>query len=118
MDIPQIAPADIARQADALKAQGLQPVLLDVREPDEWAMASVAESTVPALRVQRTAMQTVPGALGTLDAAQPVFVLCHHGMRSQQVALFLRSRGFEQVYNVAGGIDAWSRTVDPTVPRY
>jgi rhodanese-related sulfurtransferase len=45
-------------------------------------------------------------------------VLCHHGGRSMQVAMFLAQHGFERVANVAGGIDAWSRDVDPSVPRY
>jgi len=53
-----------------------------------------------------------------LNPAQPVVCYCHHGVRSQQVVAFLRRQGFDSVYNLAGGIDAWSQEVDPSVPRY
>jgi rhodanese-related sulfurtransferase len=63
-------------------------------------------------------MNEVPGRLSELDPTQPVLSLCHHGMRSLQVAHFLERQGFEQVFNIAGGIDAWSREVDASVPLY
>ncbi len=55
-----------------------------------------------------------------LDGLQgdPVILHCHHGMRSQQAAMFLKQKGFSKVYNLAGGIDAWSQAVDSAVPRY
>jgi rhodanese-related sulfurtransferase len=63
-------------------------------------------------------MGVIPPRLGELDPLQPIACLCHHGGRSMQVAAFLESRGFAYVANIAGGINAWSAEVDPTVPRY
>ena len=63
-------------------------------------------------------MRDVPARLAELDPAQPVVCICHHGARSAQVVAFLERSGFESVYNLAGGIDAWSQDVDPKVARY
>ena len=63
-------------------------------------------------------MGELAGRLGELDPAQPVVCVCHHGARSAQVVAFLERLGFESVYNLAGGIDAWSQDVDPKVARY
>jgi len=63
-------------------------------------------------------MNDIPGRLAELDPQRPVAVLCHHGARSQRVAMFLASNGFATVANVAGGIDAWSLERDASVPRY
>ena len=92
-----------------------QPVLLDVREPWEVQTASFS---LPGVRSVHIPMNEIPARLGELDPAQPVLSLCHHGMRSMQVAVFLERQGFAQVFNVAGGIDAWSREVDASVPLY
>jgi rhodanese-related sulfurtransferase len=78
-------------------------------------LASLALDGAPTVCIP---MNEVPGRLAELDAAQPVLSLCHHGMRSLQVAAFLERQGFEQVFNIAGGIDAWSRQVDASVPLY
>jgi rhodanese-related sulfurtransferase len=90
-------------------------LLLDVREPWEVALASIRLPGTPALDIP---MNQVPGRLAEIDAAQPVVCICHHGMRSAQVVAFLLQRGYPRVYNLAGGIDAWSSHVDPAVPRY
>jgi len=87
------------------------PRVLDVREPWELALASV-EMTV------NIPMGQVPDRLAELDPAQTMVVMCHHGNRSRQVAIFMKQRGFSRVINLAGGIDAWSAEVDPTIPRY
>jgi rhodanese-related sulfurtransferase len=63
-------------------------------------------------------MQEIPSRLNELEPSQPILGLCHHGMRSLQVVAFLERQGYERVYNVAGGIDAWSREVDASVPTY
>ena len=63
-------------------------------------------------------MQTVPARLGELDAGQPHVLMCHHGMRSYQVAQFLKNQGFDRVFNLTGGIDAWAEEVDPGLARY
>jgi rhodanese-related sulfurtransferase len=88
-----------------------QPLLLDVREPWEVAICALPGSTfIP--------MREIPARAGELDPARPIVCLCHHGMRSMQVAAFLEHRGFTNVSNLAGGIDAWSRDVDPGCPTY
>jgi rhodanese-related sulfurtransferase len=99
-------------QAKDLLAAAHPPVLLDVREPWEFDTAHIAGSTL-------MPMAEVPArAFKELDEEQPVLVLCHHGARSLSVAAWLREKGFDHAQSIAGGIDAWSRTVDPTVPRY
>lgn len=91
------------------------PVLLDVREA--WEVQTAALS-LPGVRSVHIPMQQLPARLAELDPAQPVLGLCHHGMRSLQCVAFLAQQGFSTVYNIAGGIDAWSREVDASVPRY
>lgn len=85
--------------------------LLDVREPDEFEYARIEGSTLIPLN-------QVPLRLQELDRNRSIVVICHHGIRSQQAAHFLDHQGFEQVLNLHGGIDAWSRECDASVPRY
>lgn len=88
-----------------------RPVLLDVREDWEVQTCRLAGAThIP--------MRTIPARVAELDTDATIVCYCHHGMRSQQVAQWLTSQGFADVYNLAGGIDAWSRQVDPGVPIY
>jgi rhodanese-related sulfurtransferase len=110
----QVRVTDLAALLASLDA-GTRPVLLDVREPWEVQTASF---TLPGVDSLAIPMNELPGRLGELDPEQPVLSLCHHGMRSLQVAAFLERQGFDQVFNVAGGIDAWSREVDASVPLY
>lgn len=94
-----------------LADQGRQPpLLIDVREPWEFAYGHIAGS-------QLLPLQEVPGRLAELDAGRPVVVICHHGIRSYQAGLLLQHAGFD-VFNLSGGIDAWAREVDPAMPRY
>ena len=103
-------------QAVALcAAKGNAPLLLDVREDWEVAVAAIRIDGVAASHIP---MGRIPERLAELDPEQPVVCICHHGMRSAQVAHFLERQGFATVYNLAGGIDAWSEQVDATVPRY
>jgi rhodanese-related sulfurtransferase len=93
------------------RASGREFVLLDVREPHEIAAASLPGAVhVP--------MREVPARLDEFDPSAEFAVMCHHGGRSDQVARFLRARGFDRVHNVDGGIDAYSKRIDPSVPRY
>ena len=94
--------------ADAGRAK---PLLLDVREPWEYQKARIEGS-------QLVPMNEIPARVGKLDPDQEVITICHHGGRSMQVAMFLEKNGFAKVHNLAGGVDAWSRTVDPSVPMY
>ncbi len=85
--------------------------LLDVREPNELGLAAVAGA-------MHIPMGDIPRRLNELDRDKTIVVMCHSGVRSMAVARYLQDEGFAQVFNLAGGIDAWSREVDPTVPRY
>jgi rhodanese-related sulfurtransferase len=105
-----------ATEAMALCAAGsAAPLLLDVREDWEVAVAAIHIDGVAARHIP---MGRIPERLAELDPAAPVLCICHHGMRSAQVAAFLERQGFATVYNLAGGIDAWSASVDAAVPRY
>jgi rhodanese-related sulfurtransferase len=85
--------------------------ILDVRERAEIEIAALPGVThIP--------MNDIPERIGELDPTRETIVVCHHGIRSAQVAIYLARSGFEQVVNLAGGINAWSLEADPTVPRY
>lgn len=93
-------------------ASGNPPLLLDVREPWEYQAAHLPDTML-------MPMNEVPSrAFNELDEEQPIAVLCHHGARSLSVANWLRQQGFTKAQSVAGGIDLWSRVIDPAVPRY
>jgi len=86
--------------------------LIDVREPWEMATARIEGSLA-------MPMGDVPArAHQELDPDERYLVVCHHGVRSMNVAFWLRGQGFEQAQSVRGGIDAWSAEVDATVARY
>jgi rhodanese-related sulfurtransferase len=110
----QVSVRDVAALVAGF-APGSEPVLLDVREPWEVKQAPLS---VPGARTVCIPMQEIPGRLNELEFSQPILGLCHHGMRSLQVVAFLERQGYEHVYNIAGGIDAWAREVDASVPRY
>ncbi len=115
MPIENVPPSQLKQWLDARGTDEGFPLLLDVREPAEWAAASVHADGAELLQWP---MQSIPARMHELDPDRPVAVLCHHGARSMQVAMFLQQHGFARVANVAGGIDAWSLQFDPTVPRY
>ena len=105
--VAELTPSELAEW----RRHGGAPEVLDVREPYEWEIAHLPES-------RHVPLATLPGALGALDREQPVVVLCHHGIRSASAAEFMRRQGFRRVWNLAGGIERWSREVDAGVPRY
>ncbi|MBL8396779.1 MAG: sulfurtransferase [Candidatus Accumulibacter sp.] len=88
-----------------------RPVLLDVREPWEYALCHLPGSRL-------LPMSIVPAKLDQLDPQAETVVICHHGIRSLQVANFLERQGFALTYNLSGGIDAWARDVDPLMHTY
>ncbi len=88
------------------------PILLYVREPWEIETASISGAICIPMG------EMTARAHAELDPDQPTIVLCHHGARSLSVAMWLRGQGFDHVQSLAGGIDQWSRTVDPSVPLY
>ena len=108
--IPELSPTEFAdRWPDY--ARGDDVVLLDVREHDEIAVAAVAGTLhIP--------MREVPGRLADLDTQKPLVVMCHSGGRSRRVAEYLLGQGFTTVFNLRGGIDAWSTQLDSQIPRY
>lgn len=118
----QVRPSDFTAWRASLPATGGEaalPTVLDVREPWELQTASV---TPDGFRLVHIPMRDVPARLAELrgdgDQDRPIACLCHHGMRSQQVANYLAQNGFTGVVNLQGGIDAWSAELDPGVPRY
>lgn len=105
----QLKPAELAAW---LKEPGRErPVLLDVREPWEHEKARIEGS-------QLIPMREVAARVAEIGKDADVVAICHHGGRSMQVAMFLERQGFKRVHNLVGGIDAWSRSVDPAVPLY
>lgn len=107
MQIPQTSVHELQARLQSAAA----PVLLDCREAEEVAICRLPGSLhIP--------MGDIPARLGELDRAADIVVYCHSGRRSQMVAAFLLEQGFRSVSNLSGGIDAWSREVDPTVARY
>jgi len=85
--------------------------VLDVREPEEIAIARFDG----ALEIP---MQDIPARVGELDPGAEIVVVCHHGVRSAHVAMFLVDQGFSRVLNLTGGIDAWALEVDRSLTRY
>lgn len=105
----EVGPGKVKSLLDA----GEDITLLDCRLPKEKAVAEIKGSVfIP--------MQELPDRVGELDAYldRKLVVFCHAGMRSMKVAMYLRERGFEDVWSMAGGIDLWSQAIDETVPRY
>lgn len=90
---------------------GRRPVILDVREPWEVQVCALPSA-------MHIPMREVPGRLAELDRDSELVVVCHHGIRSQQVANYLDRHGFPRIYNLRGGVDAWAREIDPRMATY
>jgi adenylyltransferase/sulfurtransferase len=90
---------------------GTAPLLLDVREPYEWSIARLPDARLIPLN-------SLPQSVHSLDRAAELVVYCHHGVRSEAAADWLRGRGFARVRNLLGGIDRWSLEIDPAIRRY
>lgn len=105
--IPQIRPEEVKARLDA----GERMLLLDVRNPDEFAYCHLEGAMLIPL-------PELPSRLEEIEpTGAPIVVYCHHGIRSLSGAAILRAAGYDAL-NLTGGIDLWSRTVDPTLPRY
>jgi rhodanese-related sulfurtransferase len=105
--IEQLAPLDLRVRMEAGDIQ-----LVDVREVDEYSYCRIEGAVhIPMARL-------LTGGEETLDSRKAVVCYCHHGYRSQTCAEYLAFRGFREIYNLRGGIHAWSLQVDPAVPRY
>ena len=100
-----------AKQLKEALAAGRKLTLLDVREPQEWDIA-----TLPGAKL--IPLNDLPSRMNELDTADDMVVYCHHGMRSARAIGFLQKMGFSKLKNLAGGIDAWASQVDTEMPRY
>jgi sulfur-carrier protein adenylyltransferase/sulfurtransferase len=105
--VTQIDPAGLKAKMDARESF----CLLDVREPWEVALAAIPGSVAIPLH-------EIPERVKELDAHSEIVVMCKGGGRSQRAAEFLAAQGFSKVSNLAGGISAWARDIDPDVPDY
>lgn len=113
----QISVAEVARLlAGAGDDPSAQPLLLDVRQPWENELAMLAPSLLVPLPELDERWPEVAAAQARPDRL--IVAYCHHGVRSLSAAAILEAHGVGPVVSLAGGIDAWSRVVDPTLPRY
>jgi rhodanese-related sulfurtransferase len=107
MDDIQITPKEVSERI----ARGDKLLLVDVRDPWEFSLCKIPGATLIPLG-------SLPTSLNTLLDADEVICYCHHGMRSLDVAVWLRQQGVEGAKSMAGGIDRWSTEIDSRVPRY
>ena len=105
----QITPQQLQERLSDASAE--KPLLLDVREPWEFQLCQLPGSLLMPLR-------TIPARHTELDPQADTVVICHHGARSMQAAMFLERAGFARLYNLTGGLDAWARTVEASMPVY
>jgi rhodanese-related sulfurtransferase len=103
----EIGPVELKQRL----AHGDRLTILDVREPQEIAIAEFPGA-------MHVPMGDVPSRLTELDPDAEWVIICHHGIRSAQVATYLARMGFERVWNLRGGIDAWALAADTSTPRY
>ena len=107
MHIPQLSPAELQRW----RQDGKAFLLLDVRTDEETAVCALPDSVhIP--------MNLIPLHSNELPDGLPIVVYCHHGIRSLHTAMYLADAGFETLYNLQGGIDAWAAQIDENMARY
>ncbi|WP_207432788.1 rhodanese-like domain-containing protein [Sabulibacter ruber] len=105
--LPEITPQQLKERLD--RQEPLQ--LIDVREPQEWAICNLGGQLIP--------LGEIPKQAASLDKETPTVLICHHGFRSAQALMFLQQRhGFNNLLNLKGGVHAWAQEVDPTFPVY
>lgn len=106
MNLPDITVEELARKRE----QGEAFTLIDVREPNEYAIANIGGTLIPLSQIQ--------ARVGEIPREGEVIVHCKMGGRSAQAIAYLRGLGYTNVRNLAGGINAWSQRIDPSVPTY
>ena len=94
-----------------LESASPKPLLLDVREPWEFETAHIEGATL-------VPMRSIPARAQEFDKQQEIVVICHHGVRSRMVGLFLENQGFSNIINLTGGVDAWARDIDQHMATY
>lgn len=97
--------------ADRLKETASLPLLLDVREPWEYEICHIENALL-------IPMGQIHIEIEDLDKSRETVVICHHGLRSRQIAMYLESLGFDDVINLSGGLEAWAQVVDPNMAKY
>ncbi len=107
MDDIQIEPKELKVKMDT----GAKVLVVDVREPWEHQIASIAGATLVPLN-------NLPANMKLFENAEEVVIFCHHGMRSLNAAAWLRSQGVDGARSLTGGIERWSTEIDPRVPKY
>ena len=101
-----------AKQLEAyLESTQQRPLLLDVRQPREYETCRIDNSLL-------IPMGQIPAQLDELDKDRETVVICHHGIRSRQVAYYLEQSGFSNVINLRGGVNAWAKDVDSSMATY
>ncbi len=92
--------------------EGDSVTLMDIRKPSEREIVALEDDLF-------LPMEELPERVDEMNNLdEPIVVYCHHGVRSLRVTQYLREEGFDEVYSLAGGIDAWARTIDPELPTY
>ena len=102
------SPLDLKQHLDTAAEK---PLLLDVREPWEFQYCHIDNSKL-------IPMGEILNVIDELDPEQETVVICHHGIRSRQVAYYLEQQGFSRVINLEGGVERWAQQVDPAMKRY
>lgn len=113
--VPELSPTNVAAKREG----GDNFILLDVREPVELERANLGDGVthVPLSRLAAEREAALPEEMRKKQTTE-IVVMCHHGVRSAQVAAWLLSQGWQDVWNLAGGIDAYAREVDPSIGFY
>ncbi len=118
--MPQpVVPEIPVKQFAAKLKSAVQFVVLDVREPWEVERVHLDDTRLvyrPMSRIAAEGLKALPDSARSLEAE--IYVICHQGARSAQVAMWLASRGWKHVYSVEGGIDEYARKIDHTLGRY
>jgi rhodanese-related sulfurtransferase len=109
--MPNGVPELTVEELKAMRDRGEAPVLLDVREPREWAISDLPGSV-------KIPLGTLPQSLEKLSASDEIVVYCRTGGRSGNAVQFLRQKGFDRAKNLAGGINRWAERIDPSLTRY
>jgi rhodanese-related sulfurtransferase len=98
-------------QVRDLIAQGRAPRLIDVRDPEDFALCHLPGAELhPADQIAEWSK--------TIDPNEEILVYCHHGIRSLHAVMYLSARGFKRLRHLRGGLDAYSLRADPSMPRY
>ena len=113
--VPEVSVQEVAQK----RAGGDDFILLDVREVMELRYANLGDDVAlaPLSELAERQLEALPESIAS-DKQAEIVVMCHHGNRSAQVTAWLRQQGWTNVYNMAGGIDAYAMVVDPSVGRY